>query len=166
MANVKVKGNNVTTSGELPKKGTVAPNFKLTMQDLSDKSLEDFGKKMKLLNIFPSLDTKTCSLSVINFNKKCEKIPNLAVLNISMDLPFAAARFCKEQEIENAITLSAFRSSFPKDYGVAIVDSPMKGLCARSVVILDEDNKVVYTELVEEITHEPNYDLAMKALLA
>lgn len=117
------------------------------------------------MNIFPSIDTKVCAASVRKFYELCEKNPNLIVVNISMDLPFAAGRFCAAEGLKNTITLSAFRSTFPKDYGILIAEGPLKGLCSRSVVVLDEENKVIYEELVEEITHEPNYDLALKTIL-
>ncbi len=164
MATVKFQGKDVQTSGELPKKGKQAPDFKLVARDLSEKKLEDFGKKKKLLNIFVSIDTKVCAASVRKFYEKLAKNPNLVVLDISMDLPFAAGRFCASEGIENAITLSAFRSSFGKDYGVTITDGALKGLYARAVVVLDENNKVIFEELVQEITHEPNYELALSVL--
>jgi thiol peroxidase len=164
MANVKFLGKDVATSGELPKKGKVAPDFNLVAQDLSEKSLQEFGRKKKLLNIFPSFDTKVCAASVRKFYELCEKNTNLVVLNISMDLPTAASRFCAAEGIKNTTTLSAFRSSFAKDYGVLITEGPLKGLCSRSVIVLDEDNHIIYEELVEEITHEPNYDLALKSI--
>lgn len=164
MTSVKLKGNEIKINGSLPAKGTAAPSFNLVGQDLSEVGPEAFDKKKKLLNIFPSMDTSVCSKSMHTFYERCKSIPDLAVLNISMDLPFAASRFCKNEGMENATTLSAFRSTFPDDYGVRILDGPLKGLCARAVILLSADNKVEYIELVPEITQEPNYDQVLKLL--
>ncbi len=162
MAEITLKGNKIHTVGELPPVGKTVPFFTLVGQDLSEKTLADFKGKKKILNIFPSIDTTVCGASVKEFTKQNEKKPDIYILNISKDLPFAQVRFCKIEEIKNVITLSAFRSNFPEDYGVCIADGPLKGLCARAVIVLDEDNKVLYHELVPEITQEPNYELAMK----
>lgn len=164
MATVTLKSKTIHTNGNLPEKGDAAPDFILVGQDLTEVSLIYFGKKNKLLNIFPSMDTKTCSLAMRTFYEKCKEASDLAVLNISMDLPFAAARFCQENKLEQATTLSAFRSNFPEDYGLKINEGPLKGLCARAVIVLDENNRVVYSELVPEITQEPNYDAAINSL--
>jgi thiol peroxidase len=164
MANVTLKGNSIHTSGELPKVGTSAPEFKLVKSDLSEASLSQFSGKRKVLNIFPSVDTGTCAMSVRKFNEEAGKLDNMAVLNISADLPFAQARFCGAEGIKNVEVLSAFRSSFSSDYGLKITDGPLAGLCSRAVIVLDEQNKVLYTEQVPEIAQEPNYQKALEAL--
>lgn len=164
MANIKFKGNPAHTSGELPKVGVKAPSFKLVKNDLSEASLESYAGKNKILNIFPSVDTAVCSTSVRKFNADAAKAPNTVVLNISMDLPFAQKRFCGAEGIANVETLSAFRSSFGKEYGLMMVDTPLAGLCSRVVIVLSTDNKVVYTEQVADITSEPNYEAALKAV--
>jgi len=153
MATITLKGSSIHTSGELPKAGSPAPNFELTSRTLEDLSLESFGKKRKLLNIFPSIDTSVCQAAYHHLFEQWKAKEGLILLNISADLPFALDRFCDKE----AIVLSAFRSSFAADYGVEIVDGPLRGLCARAVVLLNEENKVVYTELVPEIAQEPNY---------
>jgi thioredoxin-dependent peroxiredoxin len=164
MATITLKGNQIHTVGELPKKGTIAPDFKLTKMDLSEVSLSQFAGKKKVLNIFPSVDTGTCAMSVRHFNTNAANAKNTVILNISADLPFAQKRFCGAEGINNAETLSAFRSTFAKDYGLQIQDGPLAGLCSRSVIVLDEQNKVLYTEQVAETVNEPNYDAAMSAL--
>lgn len=163
MAVVTFKGNPIHTSGQLPAVGTMAPKVLLTQKDLSDVDLSRFAGKKKILNIFISLDTPVCALSVEKFNKQAQAISNTVVLNISKDLPFAQERFCESKKI-GAETLSTFRSTFSKDFGIEITEGPLKGLSARAVVILDEANKVLYTELVPEITQEPNYAAALEAL--
>jgi len=164
MATVAFKGTEVKTSGTLPDVGKQAPEFTLTTHDLKDVTLKLFGNKRKLLNIFPSFDTPVCAKSVRTFLKRCSSIPDLVLLNISMDLPFAASRFCAAEGIKNATTLSTFRSRFPEDYGVKIMEGPLRGVCARAVLILDEQNRVVYSQLVDEISEEPDYDEAFNAL--
>mgnify|MGYP006077766329 CR=1 FL=1 len=164
MAKITLKGNPVNTTGELPKVGAMAPDFKLTKLDLSDANLSSFTGKKKLLNIFPSIDTGTCAMSVRHFNKDAASAKNTVVINISADLPFAQKRFCGAEGITNAETLSSFRSTFAKDYGLQIQDGPMAGLCSRAVVVLDENNKVLYTEQVADIVNEPNYEAALKSL--
>ncbi len=161
---VTLKGNPIRTAGELPKVGSTAPEFKLTKNDLSDVSLKDYGNKKKVLNIFPSLDTPTCALSVRQFNQQAAALNNTVVLNISADLPFAQKRFCAAEGIKDVETLSTFRSTFGKDWHLEILDSGLKGLCSRAVVVLDENNKVLYTEQVAEIANEPNYQKALAAL--
>jgi thiol peroxidase len=163
MSNIKFKGNPAHTSGELPKVGAKAPAFKLVKLDLSEASLETYAGKTKVLNIFPSIDTGTCAMSVRKFNAEAAKLPNTVVLNISMDLPFAQKRFCGAEGITNAETLSAFRSSFGKDYGLLMSDTPLAGLFSRAVVVLGADDNVLYTEQVPEIGQEPNYEAALKA---
>jgi thioredoxin-dependent peroxiredoxin len=165
MAKITLKGNPVSTNGELPKVGSAAPDFKLTAADLSNKSLKDFAGQRKLLNIFPSIDTPTCALSVRQFNQRAAALKNTAVLCISADLPFAQKRFCGAEGISNVITLSMMHDRhFGLDYGVLIQDGPLASLLARAVVVLDEHDKVLHTELVPEIANEPNYDAALKVL--
>jgi len=165
MAKIMFKGNPVETVGTLPAVGSKAPDFLLTKTDLADVSLKDFEGKIKVLNINPSLDTGTCAMSAEKFNAQVAAHPNVVVLNISADLPFAAKRFCEAHKIDQVITLSEFRSrDFGKDYGVQFKTGPLAGILSRSVVVLGKDNKVVYTEQVAETTHEPNYDAVWKAL--
>lgn len=165
MATVTLGGATVHVKGNFPKTGAKAPEFTLVKSDLSELSLSSLKGKKVVLNIFPSLDTKVCAMSVRKFNDLASKMKNTVVLAISKDLPFAHARFCSTEGIENVIGLSAFRNaSFGEDYGVALADGPLAGLLARAVIVLDEEGKVVYTELVPEITHEPNYDEALKHL--
>ena len=164
MASITLKGNQISTIGELPAVGTQAADFELIKNDLSKTSLKDFQGKRVVLNIFPSIDTPTCATSVRNFNKNASELNNVAVLNISMDLPFAHARFCGAEGIDKVDTLSTFRSTFATDYKVAFSDGPLIGLCSRAIIILDENNKVLYTEQVSEIADEPNYEAALTAL--
>lgn len=164
MATITLKGSPVQTSGSLPKTGTQSPDFKLVRNNLSEVSLSEFAGKNKILNIFPSVDTGTCATSVRKFNQEAASLKNTVVLNISADLPFAQARFCGAEGINNCEILSSFRSSFGKDWGLQIADSPLAGLLSRSIVVLSSDNKVLYTEQVSETTQEPNYQQALKAL--
>ena len=165
MAKITLKGNPVNTSGNLPAKGSIAPEFKLVKSDLSNLSLSELKGKKLILNIFPSLDTSTCATSVRKFNQLAAGRPNTVVLAISKDLPFAHGRFCTTEGITNVTTLSGFRdSAFGKAYGIDVIDGPLAGLYGRSIVVVDEKGKVVYTELVPEITHEPDYDSALAAL--
>lgn len=164
MAQVTFQGNPVEVAGSLPKSGAAAPAFTLAAADLSDKTLADFAGRRKILNIFPSVDTGVCAQSVRTFNQKAAALDNAAVLCISADLPFAQSRFCGAEGIENVAMLSFFRSSFAKDYGVEIAGGPLAGLAARAVVVLDENDKVVYTQLVSEITNEPDYEAALDVL--
>ena len=165
MATVTLGGKKVNVKGSLPAIGSEAPAFTLVKSDLSDFSLQELKGKRVVLNIFPSLDTKVCAMSVRKFNSMAHEMDNAVVLAISKDLPFAHARFCSTEGINNLITLSAFRNNkFGEDYGVAIEDGPLAGLLARAVIVLDEKGKVIYEELVPEITTEPNYEAAMKAL--
>ena len=165
MAKITLKGNSIKTVGKLPKVGKKAPKFKLVGTDLSISKLKDFKGKKVLLNITPSLDTGVCATSLRKFNEEGAKIENTVVINISKDLPFAQARFCGAEGIENAITLSDFRSKyFGKNYGVTIKTGPMKGLLSRAVVVINEGGEVVYTEQIPEIIEEPNYEAALVAL--
>lgn len=165
MAKVTLKGNEVNTIGQLPAVGQPAPDFKLVNSDLKDVSLADYKGKKVILNVFPSLDTSTCATSVRKFNEQASSLDNTVVLCISNDLPFAQNRFCGAEGIKNVQTLSGFRNTeFGKAYGVEIVDSVLKGLDARAVVVIDEQGVVKYTELVPEIVDEPNYEKALAAL--
>jgi thiol peroxidase len=166
MATVTLKGNTVRLSGNLPKVGNTAPEFTLVDKDLQDRHLKDFGNKRKILYIVPSLDTAVCSLSTKKFYENVQKKPELTLIVASADLPFAQKRFCSAEQLDKANTLSMLRSKdFAKDYGVLIEDSPLAGLCTRAVLVLDKDNKVIYTELVKEISQEPNYDKVLEAAL-
>jgi thioredoxin-dependent peroxiredoxin len=165
MAQITLKGNPIHTSGELPEKGQKAPDFLLTTTELKDVSMKDFKGKTLLLNIFPSLDTDVCATSVRRFNSLAVKMKNTRVLCISKDLPFAHKRFCVAEGINNVISLSELRNhSFGNDYGVRITDSPMAGLLARSVIIINPDGNITYSELVPEISQEPDYEAALNAL--
>lgn len=164
MADITFKDSPVTTIGELPAVDAKAPAFELVGTDLSPVSLADFAGKKVVLNIFPSLDTGVCAQSVRTFNEKAAGLEGTVVLNVSMDLPFAQARFCGAEGIENAITASGFRSSFGSDYGVTFTSGPLEGLFSRSVVIIDGEGTVVYTQQVAETTDEPDYDAALAAL--
>jgi thiol peroxidase len=155
----------VQISGELPKVGSKAPAFKLVGGDLADVTLETFAGKRKVLNIFPSVDTPTCATSVRKFNAQANDLNNAVVLCISADLPFAQARFCGAEGLENVKNLSTMRGAdFMETYGVAIADGPMVGLTTRAVVVLDENDNVLHSELVPEIGQEPNYDAALAVL--
>ena len=165
MATVTLKGNSVTTFGELPENGTNAPNFKLTATDLSSRSLNDYLGQNVILNIFPSVDTGTCAQSVRSFNEKAGQLDNTKVLCISKDLPFAFSRFCGAEGIDNVECLSDFRDgNFGKNYGLTFVDGPLEALHSRCVVVLNDKAEVVYTEQVSEITEEPNYEAALQSL--
>lgn len=164
MAQITLKGNPVKTVGELPKVGTTVNDFKLVKNDLSEVSLSNYSGKNKVLNIFPSIDTGTCAASVRKFNQEAAALKNTVVLNISADLPFAQARFCGAEGIKNCETVSSFRSTFGKDWGLQIADSPLAALLSRAVIVLSPDNKVLYTEQVSEIVNEPNYENALKAI--
>jgi thiol peroxidase len=165
MANISLHGNPVHTSGELPKTGGKAPGFKLVNKDLKDVSLADFKGKKKLLNIVPSLDTPVCALSTKKFNEHAKAHKDTVILIVSADLPFAQGRFCGNEHLDNVIPLSLMRGQkFATDYGVLIEDGPLAGVTARAVVVLDADDKVVYTEMVSDIAHEPDYEKALKAL--
>lgn len=165
MANITLKGNSIQTLGELPAKGTKAPDFELTKNDLSKATLKDFQGSRLVLNIFPSLDTGTCAASVRRFNKEAANLNNTKVLCISRDLPFAQARFCGAEGLNNVITLSDFAThQFGKDYQLEITSGPMAHLLSRAVVVLDENHKVIYTQQVPEIVDEPDYEPALAVL--
>lgn len=164
MAKTAFKGNPVTTVGELPAVGSKAPAFDLVGADLSAVTSESLAGQRVVLNIFPSVDTGVCAASVRKFNELAAGLDNTTVVCVSADLPFAASRFCGAEGIDNVVTGSTFRSSFGKDYGTTMEDGPLAGLNARSVVVLDEEGTVKYTQLVDEITSEPDYDAAIAAL--
>ncbi|MGI9123703.1 MAG: thiol peroxidase [Mycobacterium sp.] len=162
MAQITLRGNPVHTVGDLPAVGAPAPAFSLTGTDLGTITDEQFRGKPLVLNIFPSVDTPVCATSVRKFNEQAAG-REMSVLCVSKDLPFAMARYCGAEGIENVKTASAFRDSFGEDYGVTIADGPMAGLLGRAVVVIDADGNVVYTELVSEVAHEPDYDAALAA---
>ncbi|WP_243039067.1 thiol peroxidase [Dyella sedimenti] len=165
MSQVTLKGQPIQVDGHFPAEGEQAPAFSLVGKDLADATLASFAGKRKVLNIFPSVDTPTCATSVRRFNEKASQLDDAVVLCISADLPFAQARFCGAEGLDNVVTLSTLRGrDFLKDYGVAIASGPLAGLAARAVVVLDEHDKVVHSELVGEIAHEPDYDAALAAL--
>lgn len=165
MSKVTLDGNPIEVSGKFPQNGDTAPAFTLTSSGLEEVKLDNWAGKRKILNIIPSIDTGVCAASTRKFNEKAGALDNTVVLVISADLPFAAARFCGAEGLDNVSTLSTFRNpSFQKDYGVAMQDGPLAGLCNRSVVVLDEDNKVIHSQLVNEIKDEPDYEAALKAL--
>lgn len=166
MASVTLNGNPINTISTLPAVGSKAPNFKLAKTDLSDASLDDYAGNKLILNIFHSIDTGVCAQSVRQFNIEASELENTKVLCISKDLPFAQNRFCGAEGIDNVEMLSDFRDGqFGKDYGVEFVDGPVKGLLARSIVVLDENGIVLHTEQVQEVVDEPNYKASLYALL-
>ena len=165
MVAITLKGNSIHTSGEIPKVGTIAPDFTLTANDLSKVSLSDFKGSRVVLNIFPSVDTGTCAASVRRFNKEASNLKNVKVLCISRDLPFAQARFCGAEGLDNVINLSDFATGqMGKDYGLEITDGPLAHLHSRVVIVLDENAVVIYNQQVPEIVDEPDYHEALKSL--
>ncbi|NNG10966.1 MAG: thiol peroxidase [Arenibacter sp.] len=166
MATVTLKGNPINTIGTLPAIGSDAPNFTMTKEDLSSGSLSDYKGKKVVLNIFPSIDTGTCAQSVRQFNQEAAELDNTAVVCISKDLPFAQGRFCGAEGISNVEMMSDFKDgNFGKAYGVEFADGPLETLLSRSVVVVDEKGKVLYTEQVSETVEEPNYKAALEALM-
>ncbi|MDE6082996.1 MAG: thiol peroxidase [Muribaculaceae bacterium] len=161
---IYLNGMPMHISDALPKPGAEAPNFALTARDLTDVALHDYKGRRIVLNVFPSIDTEVCATSVRKFNMEASKYDNTVVLCVSMDLPFAAARFCAANDIENVIAASAFRSDFGRNYGLEILDGPMRGLLARAVVVIDENGKIAGTSLCEQITEEPDYEFVHKLL--
>lgn len=159
------RGFEAHISGPMVKVGQSAPDFKAVNADLKEVCLSDFKGKRVILNVFPSLDTPTCGLSVRQFNTKASELDNVVVLCLSMDLPFAQSRFCTTEGLHNVVPLSVFRSQdFMKGYGLRLADGPLEGLMARAVIVVDENGKVVYTQLVDEISKEPDYDAALNAV--
>jgi len=165
MAIINFKGNPIQTIGDFPQLGTQAPDFKLVKGDLSEVSLEDLKGKKIIFNIFPSVDTAVCALQLKTFSQKAAQLDDVVLLFASMDLPFALNRFCAAEGIENAITASDFRyNSLAENYGVLMKQGPLSGLYARATLVLDENHKVTYSELVSDVVNEPDYDKAMAAL--
>jgi len=165
MATVTLKGNPINTLGELPAVGSTIPGFRLVRGDLSDAVLGDYAGKRKIINLVPSLDTAVCATQARRFNEAAASLDNTVVLVISGDLPFAQKRFCTTEGIDNVETLSIFRSpDFGRDWGVGMVDGPLAGLNARAVVVADENDRVIHSQLVPEIGQEPDYDAALSAL--
>lgn len=165
MATVTLQGNPIHTSGDLPTQGSKAPDFRLIDRELNERTLADYAGKRKVLNIVPSLDTPVCAAQARRFNEEAAGLHNTRVLVISADLPFAQSRFCETESIENLDTLSIVRSTdFGDAYGVSLTEGPLAGICARAVVVLDEDDVVQYTQLVPEIAEEPDYEAVLKAL--
>lgn len=164
---VHFQGNPIAVASSIPQAGNKAQPFTLVAKDLSDVTLSQFAGKRKVLNIFPSIDTGVCAASVRKFNQLATEIDNTVVLCISADLPFAQARFCGAEGLNNVITLSTFRNGeFLKNYGVELIEGPLKGLAARAVVVIDENDNVIFSQLVNEITTEPDYDAALAVLKA
>jgi len=164
MAEITLKGNSINTSGNLPAVGSAAPDFTLVGGDLSDVTLSAQKGKTVILNIVPSFDTGICAASVKKFNESAGDLGDAIILNVSKDLPFAQGRFCESNNVEHVTNASAFRcDGFGSDYGISLVDGPLKGLLGRAVVVVDGEGKVAYTELVPEIAQEPNYDAALAA---
>ena len=165
MATVTLGGDTVHTSGTLPSIGSSAPDFKLTATDLSSKSLSDYAGHNLVLNVFPSVDTGTCAQSIREFNKVASNLDNTKVLCISRDLPFAMARFCGAEGLDNVISLSDFRDgNFGTSYGLDFTDGAFEALLSRCVIVVDAEGKVIHTEQVSEIADEPNYKAALEAL--
>lgn len=165
MAKITLHGSEINTNGDLPVIGERAPAFSLVNSELADIGLENYSGKKKLLNIVPSLDTPTCALSTKKFNDLAVSREDTVFLMISADLPFAMSRFCSAEGIENVVSLSMMRSrKFAKDYGVLIEDGPLAGITARAIVVIDENDKVIHTELVSEVADEPNYNAAIALL--
>lgn len=165
MENVYFKGSVCHTNGSLPRVGDKAPSFNLVSPKLTEVSSSDFLGKRVVLNIFPSLDTSVCAMAVRQFNKRAARLDNTVVICVSMDLPFAAARFCSAEGIENVLVASAFRSPlFAQVYGVQLIDGVLAGLLTRAIVVYDETRQVIYTQLVNEITDEPDYESALNVL--
>ena len=164
MSTIRFHGEPANTVGELPAVGSAAPAFALTAADLSDLTSESLAGKRVVLNIFPSIDTGVCAASVREFNKRAASLDNTAVVCVSADLPFAASRFCAAEGIDDVLVGSSFRSSFGKDYGVTLVDTPLAGLLARAVVVLDAEGTVLHRELVSDIADAPDYDAAVAVL--
>ena len=165
MAQTLLGPNPVNTTGDLPKVGSSAPDFKLITSDLKEAQYKDYAGKTIILNIFPSVDTGVCATSVREFNKRAASLTDTVVLCVSKDLPFALKRFCGAEGIDKVVTLTDFRNEgFSKTYGVELIDGGFKGLCARAIVVIDKQGKVKYTELVPQIGQEPNYEAALKAI--
>ena len=165
MAKITLQGNTINTNADILKTGIDAPEFTLVDSDLKDISLSTFNEKYKILNIVPSLDTPVCAKSTKIFNEKASSLSDTVILTISADLPFAMKRFCSSEKLNDVVPLSMMRSrNFAKDYGVLLVDGPLKGITARAVIVIDKNNKIIHSQLVQEITEEPNYDDALNCI--
>ena len=164
MANITLKGHSIHTRGDLPAKASLVEDFSMINTELGESKLSDYSSKKKILNIFPSIDTGVCASSVKAFNQKISTADNLVVLCLSLDLPFAHKRFCGAEGIDKVEVFSLFRSDFLEKYPIEMTDGPLKGLCSRCIILLDENNRVVYTEQVPEITQEPNYQAVLDAV--
>jgi thiol peroxidase len=164
MAATALKGNPVHTNGDLPEVGSDAPDFVLVATDMSEKTLSSFAGKKKILSINPSYDTPVCQAATRTFNERAADLDDVVVLMVSADLPFAQKRFCAAEGLDEVVPLSTFRGSFLEDYGVKLVDGPLAGVSARAIVVVDENDKVVHTELVSDIAQEPDYDAALAAV--
>ncbi len=167
MVAIKFKGQSIRLSGEPPNVGDKAPDFSLTDTDLNERTLKEFSGRRKIIATVPSLDTPVCSLSAKKFNDAAQQHPDISIIFVSSDLPFAQKRVCGADNLKNILTLSMVRSKkFAEDYGILVTEGPLQGLTARVVFVLDKDNKVLYREIVEEITQEPGYEKALEALLS
>ena len=165
MTEITLQGNKINTNGEVPQVGSSAPEFVLVDSDLNDVTLSSYDGKNIILNIIPSLDTPVCQKSTKIFNEKASVLPDVAILAVSADLPFAMKRFCSTESIDSVKPLSMMRSrNFAKDYGVLLVDGPLSGITARAVIVIDKNKKIIHSELVQEIANEPNYDAALNSL--
>lgn len=165
MATVTLRGNSIQTTGELPAVGSKAPDFRLVDTGIQQRSLGEFAGKRKVVNIVPSLDTPVCAMQTRRFNEAAASLDNTVVLVVSADLPFAQSRFCETEGIDNLVTLSTVSApEFGEDWGVALAEGPLKGVCARAVVVLDEEDRVIHSQLVPNISDEPDYDQALAAL--
>lgn len=164
MTTITFKGKPIRTAGDLPRPGSKAPDFLLVRQDLSEATLAAYKGRKKILNVFPSIDTSVCAVSVRTFHVKAGKLPGVVVLNVSADLPFAQKRFCGAEGLQNVETLSTFRGTFGRDYGLVILDGPLAGLMSRAVLVLDERDQVMYVQQVPEIAEEPNYLAPLEVL--
>lgn len=164
MATLKFQGKPIHTNAELPSVGSKAPDFSLVNGKLQDVNLASYAGKRKVLNIVPSLDTPTCAMSTRKFNEKASKLANTVILVISADLPFAQCRFCETEGLKDVIPLSTFRSSFALDYGLELIDSILAGLTARAIVVIDESDNIIYTQLVDELANEPDYEAVLEIL--
>jgi thiol peroxidase len=164
MTKITLRGNPINTRGTLPDAGDLMHDFTMVKNDLSEVKFSSFTEKHKVLNIFPSIDTPTCAMSVRTFNKNAAELGDTVVINLSLDLPFAQKRFCGAEGIDKVVTASLFRSDFLKHIPLDFVDGPLKGLCSRVVIVVNEKNEIIYTEQVAEIANEPNYAEALIAI--
>lgn len=164
MAKITLKGNTIQTVGNLPEVGTVLPEITFVSGELKEQSIADFKGKRKIINIFPSVDTGVCAASVRKFNEEVGALENTVVINLSKDLPFALSRFCAAEGLDHVKSFSAFRDDAGEQLGVTICDGPMRGLLSRAVIVADENNKIIYTQQVGEITEEPNYEAVLSSL--